>query len=767
VGTWSADPDVPCRGCQLSLAVAGDLDGENRLTFAAAGDCASLEVPGVALGEADWRSAQALRWRDLSLRHVVRNEPPWLAVTDPATGRRYFAGEFYQRGGLEPLLGDASGLSGVEAALSRYLEDGAEISAPPAMELSIDGDLQLAATAIVRHRAKNVLDERPEEPESVPVTAVILDAMTGEVLAAVNASASASSRSHRGEELVPTAWSLGSGQVQRGENAAFLRRRALGSTMKIAGAYALVNNGLEPGSEIARRQPGIAFQESSASGDGAIFIDDVSRRRELEEGRRLCSTGPHLLPAGDAGFTEGTFVRRFAQSCNNFFVLTGFRHAGSRPARFSEWRRSQSPEALPDELVVDVRRPTEATLFQPAFGLQPLVDRIRDGLADDFAAGEPRIPMSYFGILFRLGFQPRPKLFEAGGTVAAELTFEHDGQEVRVPLAHGWFASPDAAVPALRPGRDFSYPAVPSPGRLDEATRSRPVTETYDDKMEAVGRLDDDGKWADVQYAMLQIGQSNIEISALGLASLYAPAARSDGRAVRPCLFRAGCGEERRGEQVLDVDRAAVLNRALRAVISSGGTAWARSREPVLAPLREGGWGGKTGTYQVARRNWPRGFSQADWWRLRAWACGVEGAGRPALPAELDKLRNPKIAGLVAELTSADRGSALGARACEDPSWPLNPAGVQGYNPGGLPESLDRFAEGLRRARGDGIPTVYHSFVAVALPPREGEAEAADPAAGLVVAVMVDRETPGDQKIAVEIGAELALAAGRWATLAR
>ncbi len=61
---------------------------------------------------------------------------------------------------------------------------------------------------------------------------------------------------------------------------------------------------------------------------------------------------------------------------------------------------------------------------------------------------------------------------------------------------------------------------------------------------------------------------------------------------------------------------------------------------------------------------------------------------------------------------------------------------------------------------------VYHSFVAVAPPPRDGWPEVDNPAAGLVVAVLVDRQTR-DKSIAVRIGGELAAAVERWAVMAR
>lgn len=53
------------------------------------------------------------------------------------------------------------------------------------------------------------------------------------------------------------------------------------------------------------------------------------------------------------------------------------------------------------------------------------------------------------------------------------------------------------------------------------------------------------------------------------------------------------------------------------------------------------------------------------------------------------------------------------------------------------------------------------------MPPVRGEQpEVENPAAGIVIAVLVDRQT-ADKSVAIQIGAELAAAVERWATLAR
>ncbi len=763
-GTWSADPAAPCAGCRLALEVTGT-DLVIRPT-AGEGDAGACDLDGlspeppVTLAHGDEVSAQGLR-----LRHVTRGERPWLAATDPGTGRRHFAEELYLSGRLRPLLGDHAALSGVEAALRELIEDSGSAGLPPgleAVELTVDGDLQLAAAAIVDALARPEIAAGDPEPHRVSVTAVVLDAEGGDLLAAVNW-ASGGPEAGRGDAgRPPTSWELGSGQADVLENAAFLRRGAIGSTMKITGSYALINNdALAPGEEIGRRRRGRAFLEAPVD-RGRLYLD----RGALGEppSRRRCSTGPHYLPAGDAGFTTGTFVRRFASSCNNFFVLTGLRHASSLPATVSEPARWPAAGAGPGELLIDRRRRGRPTLVHPSPAVQPLAERIRDGLAADFAGGDRLLPRSLYGILLRLGFQPRPALFAVQGEAAAELAFEHRGRPVHAGLTNDWFSpTGETGTPALAPGRDFAYPGVPSPGRLDEAAAGGAgALESYDGSERPVRRFAE-GR-ADVQYAMLMIGQSSVEASAVGLASLYAPAARADGRAVSPCLFRANCGSRRAGPRVIDPagPGAEVLNRALAAVLTGGtarGGLWRAGR----TDLPERGWGGKTGTYQVERQRLV-GLSPEQWRRLRLWACGVAGVRRPIVARD-----GSPVAELAAAVASAPTGSALGAGACEDPRFPLNPGGVHAYRRGDVPERLDRLAAELQRTAETEIE-IYHSFVALAPPARgeiaPSESRVPNPAQGIVVAVLVDRQTD-DKSLAIQIGAELAAAVERWAAAAR
>ncbi len=780
-GTWSADPDAACSGCRLALEVTGAGEALSVRPHPGEGPTAACDLaslPGAGTQD-PWTlgHGEELAWDGLRLRHVARGERPWLAATDPGTGRRHFAEELYLQGRLRPLLGDAAALSGVEAALRELMADSGFAGVPPqlaAVELTIDGDLQLAAAGIVDALARPQIATGDPEPHRVSVTAAILDAEGGDLLAAVNWSSAGSEEGRRNAWSRPTSWELGSGQADVLENAALLRRGAIGSTMKITGSYALLNNdGLVPGPELDRRRRGRAFLEAPAD-RGRLYLHRGKGREPPS--RRRCSTGPHYLPASDAGFTTGTFIRRFAASCNNFFVLTGLRHAGREPARLSEPSRWPAAGAGAGELLVDLRQRGLPRLVHPSPAVKSMAERIRDGLAGDFAGGHPRLPRSLYGILLRLGFQPRPALFTAQGVAAAELAFDHHGQPVAAALVNQWFSpTGEAATPALAPGRDFSYPGVPSPGRLDEATTGgRPTLERYDGTWRQVRRFAE-GR-ADVQYAMLMIGQSSVEASALGLATLYAPAARADGRAVSPCLFRANCGPHRAGARVIDPagSGAGILGQALRAVLRDGtarGGLWRAGRRH----LPDHGWGGKTGTYQVERQHLA-GLSPERWQRLRAWACGVEGVERPPIPPG-----SGRVADLAAVLARAPAGGALGARACEDPRFPLNPGGVHGYRGGELPARLDQLAAELTRSA-ETETEIYHSFVTLALPPRgeavrgesdrgesdRGESDRGEsdrepsPAQGTVIAVLVDRQT-ADKSLAIQIGAELAAAVERWA----
>lgn len=744
-GTWTADTDAACVGCLLAFETVEEGEtvsegGGRRLAVRASGDCGLLRA-----GRED-----QLFWGPYRLRAGDRGRP-WLAATDPGTGRRHFAEELYLSGGLRPLLGDEGALSGVEAAIREYLRDSGEIGVAPGLEtleLTIDGDLQLAAAAVVDALAReHVTAANDPEPDRVSVTAAVLDAGSGDLLAAVSWSRRGSERARESDWAPPSSWELGSGQADVLENGALLRRGAVGSTFKITGSYALLTNGdegLVEGAELTRTSRH-AFIE--AGGDGELYLDRGGLGRPS---RRSCSTGPHYLPASGRGYTSATFVRRFAESCNNFFVLTGFRHAGGRPARLG---RARGAAAGRDELLIEVRG-GRAVLVEPRESEERLVERIREGLAADAAA---ELPRSLYGVFLRLGFQPRPDLFPVRGEAPAELAFAVDGRRVAAPLVNDWFSPAGrGSTPALEPGRDFAYPGVPSPGRLDKSTvKGPPALELYDGDERFVRRSVDDGR-TDVQYSMLMIGQSSVEASALGLAALYAPAARADGRAVSPCLFRANCGAHRAGSRVIDGPRAGYLNEALRAVVRDG-TARGGLARIGLAGLPARGWGGKTGTYQMERRL-PVLLSRAQWKALKAWACGVGGVERP------------RIAGggvLVRSLSGAPPGGALGARACEDPDLPFNPAGVHVYGDPALAEQLDDLAEELERTAESKVET-FHSFVALAPPERgTGWPAAENPAEGIVVAVLVDRETEDEKSIAVQIGGELAAAVERWAAFGR
>lgn len=729
-GTWSALPDAVCEGCSASFRAI-----DEGLEVTLTGGCQKPEPVLLSSGE-------STNLGSFQLRAVRRGDHPWLSATDPETGRRVFADELHFGAGLRPLLGDATALSGVEAALAEP-----NTLLPGELELTVDGDLQLAAVSIVDELARSELGNAAPGT----VTATILDTRNGELLAAV---------SYPGPKLnrpLPNAWELGSGQAEVLNNAALRRRGAIGSTMKITTAYALVNSGgLTRGAPLEERRGGPGFFEAQANGKGGIvYLDPGGESRPGRKQKpvlRRCSTGPHLLPAGNDGFTQGTFVRRFAASCNNFFVLAGLRHASARPLNVLRQVNGDRPGA--GEIWIDARRRERVRMILP--DSQPLAERLRDGLAADFAdLDNDAPPHSLYGVLLRLGFQPRPNV-ETG--TPSRLAFHHRGQRVVAPLVHDWLAPPKGVnVPALRAGRDFSQLAVPSPARLDETALNHPVEEIYDGVAHQVRRLPE-GR-ADTQYAMLMIGQSGAEASSLGLATLFAPAARADGRAVSPCLFRAGCGEARAGGRVLDTDAGSLINQALRAVISpdgagTAGTGWGAWRRQGLTGLRERGWGGKTGTYQVEKRR-PRDLPESRWQELRQWACGVQGARRPRISA-------PRLA---AELARAESGSARGARACEDSRRPLNPAGIHGYAPVAERRKLDDLAAHLQKTAQSDLQ-VFHAFAAVALPSRGGWPETPSAAQGLVVAVLVDAETR-DEAIAARIGAELAAASERWAALGR
>lgn len=96
----------------------------------------------------------------------------------------------------------------------------------------------------------------------------------------------------------------------------------------------------------------------------------------------------------------------------------------------------------------------------------------------------------------------------------------------------------------------------------------------------------------------------------------------------------------------------------------------------------------------------------------------------------------------------------------------MNPAGIHAYQDGLGPRALDELAARLEKNARKEIE-VFHSFVAVAPPARGEWPEVDNPAEGIVIAVLVDRQTEEEKSIAVIMAGELAAAVERWARLAR
>lgn len=750
VGAWSGARGSPCGGC--TLTVKARRDGRSGFRVAREGNCETLAggtPPGVL------QHGDSLVWNRGSavLRFLRRGEHAWVARADARDGERYYAHEFYQTGGLVPLLGDPAGISGVEAAVREFADEATDSLLSQSAELTVDGDLQIeAASAVARIAAKYGVESARGEPARI--TAVVLDAGTGEVLAAVNhfgAPADGGPAEQR-----PTAWDLGASRAHPWQNTAFLRRGAIGSAMKIVGAYALANHGLRPGPASPSRlvfEPHLS--EGSRSGPGMRLARSET---DAAPALRLCLNS-HGLPVGDDAFTADVLVERFAKSCNNFFVLTGFRHA-SAPSAVLVGPHRGGAQVADSGLGMSVRPPT---IVQRAD--EPLADRIRQGLAADAAApGNP--PRSIYGLWFRLGFQPTPVRGPLRAPTAT-YGFVDDGRRVEVPLGGAWFAPrPGSPAPALEPERDFAYPFVPSPGRLTEDRRTAaPVEEFYDDRREPVRTMHDDsiGR-ADVQYAQLLIGQGEAGVSALGLALMYAPAARRDGRVVRPCVFRAACSGAD-GPPVFDprAAGAATLERALQRVVEPGGTAANAWRRAGGAGLRER-WGGKTGTYQMERFTLPGDVAE-ELAALTEHACGVIGTGPSPRTGALAEYVGAGWDKAATRVARAGWGAGRGAWACEEGMVPFNPGGIHGFARGGEPALLDSLHQRVRDRQGRSRPLVtdYHAFVVLSTPGHGGAPARAGGAEGIVIAVLVDDQSD----IAVQIGAALAQLVERWAPAAR
>lgn len=729
---WSPNAGLPCGGCRLEVQGAG---GGLRFTPAGCRDTAP-----VTLAE----GAEYPLPGGLSLRYTPRSAPAWVAMTDPATGRRHLAREFVDEGGMAPLLGQAGGSHGIEAAVHGMADTAS--AEGRALELTIDGDLQLQAAEIVRQAIADAGSNRPGEGR---LSAVVLDARTGEVLAATS-----TRRSARPAPGRPTAWDAATGHAGA-DNDAFLRDRPIGSTMKVVGAYVLANNGFAGPS---LPPPGTDAPEAvlKDGGHGLTLARAFASRhpKRATEAPRQCSAGggAHTVPVDDRAFTDSLFVDRFGRSCNTFFIVNGFRHASAPAAQVAG-----TPGANTVALSVDASRGLTLRVPQRA----PLASRLRAGLLDDAARGDSSAPLSIYGALVRLGFQPHPGRGWRG-EAAGWMEVEEGGTRGRVGLDRSWFAAAGGG-PSLRPGEDFLYPTLPSPGRLGDADSTARPMEWYDGTPVRVVRDERaDGDWPDAQYAMLMIGQSAITSSALSVAALYGPAARADGRAVAPCLFRVWCRDPRESPVVLNPNGrgAAVFNQALLRVVQAGTATTVLSAQGF--PM-DGGWGGKSGTYNLDVKVWPAGLGSAEEWdALAAFACGVQGAAFPtALPGRLTGTY-AVLADPVRRLHAAGAGAAAGATACENRK--LHPGGIHHYGAGPLRALLDEVDGRVSEFAGEKKRlATYHAMVLVALPQRGGLPRARSAAEGIVVAVIEDDELD----IAKIIAGRLASAAERWAAVRR
>ena len=751
--TWAANETAGCTsGCRVEL-LANDTTAR-ALRFDIGTGCRTLPRKLGATGQADIVEAgdviaigvgnMTLQFRSRGVRPAVA----WKTVEDQSW---IVSREFLDSANVGPLLGLPAAQSGVLAAINDHRFETVEADSSTSYELTIDGDLQKALVQIVREEISiksHVFGG--VTPKDARLSAVVMDGRSGAVLASISTGGDAALPAFA--QSMPTAWELASEQARGSENTAFVRRGPIGSTMKVATLYALSNDPTIGHGPMGG--PGTVVEAGGGNGRGGGEIVLASSDRNRPRSVRRC-LGRHYLPRTSTAITRELIAENFAKSCNGFFSMTGIMYASGRPASLSA-----APNGN-DSLAITIEEKRDSVIFSVSDRLA-IGNRIRRGLAADVEAGNENVPHSLFGVLLRLGFGPM--VDRAPGTAVTRVraahryAFEYDAKQFETLLHDDWFSSRGKG-PALLAGRDFNYPTVPSPGRFDVGTGFP----EYADGL-AIPTPGQATTFPPVELAQLLIGQGEVEVSALGLAGMYSPMARVDGRMVKPCLFVLSCNVAIGARVVADASTltldAPVSSTALREVLRRG----TASNAAAAAKAQLQSWGGKTGTYNRVRMSWPAAFgNETSWEKLVAHACGVQLLTMPDVRVLQRHLltANTVHAAYVQTLLASPPGAATGARACVS-ARTLNPSGIHHNVEADRAILLDNLAEWLD-ARKTTTEVKNHAIVLLSLPRRGITEPAGSRSEGIIIAVLED----ADADIAKSVGIRMAVVLEQWARVRR
>lgn len=624
----------------------------------------------------------ALRTRFVRDTAIERGMPPIeLRSGEPVAitvrGKRWYSDDLYARSGLQDLIGNALGLTGIEAALLNTKVD----ALPQHLRLTISAALQREA---YRSVAATMNASAAAVRESPVVSAVILDAHNGEVLSVVDW------KEPKAQGLVnrvPSAWDLATRQVRDLGSVALMRNGHIGSAAKVLGLYALANNagswtsGGPTGAALGR--PPISFGHSDTGGQSTPI--------------NTLGTCTEFWPLSATLYSLDQVTANTAQSCNPFFIALAFRFLSWPPTPLRTHFGADAMQGAITDLTLERisarARPTarqrRVPAAMPGFLLNMpdsnwAYEAVASGLAHD--SDPDSIPRTAVGLLLRAGWKPLPEAnarARAAARSASWFEMLSRGNLIRVPLVDDWFDAHGG--PRLVGGRDFTYPGVLAPGAVLIADDTTASLERFGGDRADTAIFTPRSKRRDARdFAQVFIGQGSFEASALALAVLYAPLARADGRVPSPCLILVACHPIETARRFLDPSQRRIVMTPLRAVLEHGSAA--KDARQLVAS----GWVGKTGTFVIDTIVWSSdrlaGMSWEDFIRR---ACGV--TDMPVTREEMPEwTRRAHADDAIREIVTSPPGLAGGAHACDTRTPPTNPGGIQSVRSNHYARELDR-----------------------------------------------------------------------------
>lgn len=771
---WSAAPQatVP-NGAEGACAAL--VHADDGWTLLASGDANQIRV-GEALAEtaripladgARVRIGSGKNLLDLVFHDPV--SPDHAAYSEVQAGhveRRYPFGAL-----ASPIIGYGPLAGGLEGAGSPELwkqanqawRDAAckDAAAPAGISLTLRGDLQRIVAGEVAAMGEACASGDPRctpKGDGVTASAVLLDSKTGDVLAVGNWPSFDPQNPDQTEALRRSLRLAGPGgtiTVPDLENKAFLRARNAGSAYKLATAYTLGREGWLTDPPKANDSAFACkrftwYAPRAGSADPVLLAPGYA-----PNGPRSQPCGHHAVNLTDA---NAGFHDAFRYSINLYFGLVPFAVLPDSGVRYE---RPHVVGSLADPLANPLGGESGLWVYNHEGSADLGITLAADfDVAHDIAPNNP-----FLTTLLGLGHRYHyPKV--GGGTYYTQYA-DGVGDTVFPTAASPW-------LPGLVVGSGFRYPSMVGPEAYAvegvPGWSERDVVLSIRDTVPSTQAIRV-GTSSIREYSRVGYGMGGVEASALSLAVMGSPMARIDGGVVTPKLIQSPAQPAAAPVTPGFVSQGrAAIESAMRAVVNEpGSTAAGWFSDDVAKRI-----GGKTGTFEIARRVSDVAFSDPTTWKsietIGRYGCGVRGVTPDAqdwtrLAAAVDKRKGrykkrlderPWLLPTLATVVNAPpaRGFAASADVCTE--WQLNPSRAQvgiplGDVDGGL--WLDALFGLFPRDDNDEELVEGSSFVAVMF---DGLVDAATPGApplgqGWVLAVVVDGHPTGGKRTASRI----------------